>query len=102
MPKRSGWSRPTRTTGQQELSRALSEMEAAEAALEVAMSELQVAPRAEKVAISAVLEQALERLRSARAELRSFEESVSDPRPRPPASGGTSPSEGPGSSGAEG
>jgi hypothetical protein len=76
-------------------------MEAAEAALEVAMSELQVAPRAEKVAISAVLEQALERLRSARAELRSFEELVSE-RPRPAAAGGTSPSEGPGSSGAEG
>lgn len=97
MPKRSDWSRPARLPTGQELSRALSEMEAAERALEVAMSELEVAPRAQKVAISAVLEQALDRLRSARAELHLLEASVSEPHARPPASEGSKPSEGPGS-----
>lgn len=56
-----------------ELSRAISELDEAEGALDVAMSALQVAPRAQKQGISAALEQALERLRAARAELTALE-----------------------------
>lgn len=61
-----------------DISHALSELEQAERALDVAMSALEVAPRAQKVAISQALEQALDRLRSARSELRALEDSASD------------------------
>ncbi len=59
--------------GTQELSRALAELDAAERALGTALSVLEVAPRAQKVAISTAHEQALDRLRSARAELHVLE-----------------------------
>lgn len=64
--------------GTQELARALAELDAAERALGTAMSVLEVAPRARKVAISAALEQALDRLRSARAELHALEGNAPD------------------------
>lgn len=58
---------------------ALSELEAAERALDVAMSALEVAPRAQKIAVSGALEQALQRLRSARSDLRALEETAKEP-----------------------
>jgi hypothetical protein len=53
---------------------ARSELEAAEHALAAALSRIDAAPRAAKVAISEVLEQALDRLQSARRALQSFDE----------------------------
>lgn len=52
------------------------EIEAAEHALDLAISSLQRAPRSDKVTVSTSLEQALERLRTALAELAALE-----PRP---------------------
>jgi chromosome segregation ATPase len=48
---------------------ALTEVEAAEAALEGLLADLKSGPRAEKVTITAVLETAFTRLRTAREEL---------------------------------
>jgi hypothetical protein len=48
-------------------------MDQAERALDLALSLIEVAPRADKVAISAAVEQAIERLRTARSELSSIE-----------------------------
>jgi hypothetical protein len=45
------------------------EIESAEKALEAAMRLVELAPRSEKVTISASLEQALDRLRAAKADL---------------------------------
>lgn len=67
------------TSALPELSHALSELETAERALAVAMSALEVAPRAQKISISGALEQALERLRSARADLHALEELAKKP-----------------------
>ncbi len=55
---------------------ARSELEAAEHALAAALSSIGAAPRAAKVAISEALEQALDRLQSARSALQSFDESA--------------------------
>jgi hypothetical protein len=68
----------------QAIARALSEVEAAEGALASAMDLVEVAPRAEKIGISTVLEQALERLRSAHSELCSLEASLDEPAPPEP------------------
>jgi exonuclease VII small subunit len=62
-----------------ELAHALSELERAEQALDAAMSALEVAPRAQKIAISGALEQALDRLRSARTDLHALEELAKKP-----------------------
>jgi hypothetical protein len=62
-----------RASLQEALALARSEMEAAESALEDAMSWIEAAPRADKVAVSGSLEQALDRLRSARSRLLSLE-----------------------------
>lgn len=48
---------------------ARSDVEQAEARLEGVLAELRVAPRAEKVRVSRAIEEALERLRNARAKL---------------------------------
>jgi hypothetical protein len=66
-------------SSQEALLRARSEMEAAGRALEAAMSWLEVAPKADKVAISAPLEQALERLRAARSDLFALEGLLNEP-----------------------
>lgn len=62
-----------------EIAHALSELERAERALDAAMSALEVAPRAQKIAISGALEQALDRLRSARTDLHALEELAKKP-----------------------
>ena len=66
----------TRDITRQELAHARSEMDQAERALDLALSLIEVAPRADKVAISAAVEQAIERLRTARSELSSIEASL--------------------------
>lgn len=48
---------------------ARTDVEQAEARLEAVLAELRVAPRAEKVGVSRAIEEALERLRNARAKL---------------------------------
>ena len=63
----------------QALGLARSEVDAAGRALEAAMSWLEAAPRADKITISASLEQAFERLRSARVALSSLEGLLGDP-----------------------
>jgi len=63
----------------QALGLARAEVEAAGCALDAAMSWLEVAPRADKVAISASLEQAFDRLRAARFELASLEGLLVEP-----------------------
>lgn len=52
---------------------ARTDVEQAEARLEAVLAELRVAPRAEKVAVSRAIEDALERLRNARAKLSAAE-----------------------------
>jgi hypothetical protein len=61
----------------EKLGHARGEIEAAESALDAAMTVIDLAPRAEKVTVSQALEQALERLRSARSELAALEEILS-------------------------
>ena len=48
-------------------------MEQAEKRLETVLAELRVSPRAEKVAVSSAIEEALQRLRDARVKLTSAE-----------------------------
>lgn len=59
-----------------EIASARSEMEAAEQALDTALGLIDVASRADKVAITSAVEQALERLRSARTKLALLEEAI--------------------------
>jgi hypothetical protein len=63
----------SRLTPHEQLELARSEIDAAERALELAMSLLELAPRADKVTVSNPLEQALDRLRAARAGLTDLE-----------------------------
>ena len=81
MPKRSGLHKSASAPPPPApaLALARSEMEAAGRALEAAMSLIEVAPRADKVAVSGALEQALDRLRAAYAALGSLETPGSDP-----------------------
>lgn len=61
-----------------ELAAALSEMTAAETSLEEALGQLRGGVRAEKVTISAAVETAFERVRTARAELAKLREKLDD------------------------
>jgi hypothetical protein len=56
------------------------EVEAAKAQLEKVLSEIQVAPRAEKTAVSAAIEGALERLRTAHSKVESAERTLASER----------------------
>jgi hypothetical protein len=76
--KRSGSPRAMPSNAPAPLVLARSEMDAAGSALDLAMSLIEAAPRADKVAVSGALEQALERLRSARAALDLLEEPVDE------------------------
>lgn len=60
------------------LEAALSEVTAAEEALELVLQELRGGPRAEKVQISTVVETAFARVRAAREELAKLREQVTD------------------------
>lgn len=55
---------------------ARSELDAAESALEQVINQIQVAPRADKVAVSSAIEQALERLHAARVALDALDQLI--------------------------
>ena len=64
---------PAEDKGSPSLAGARADVAAAEARLEAVLAELRVSPRAEKVAVSRAIEDALERLRGARNKLSAAE-----------------------------